>query len=110
MASLRLFMFFSFLIIISLFNNWGGQQSNSVYHVPDFSADYISSSYEDDDINTFTWPAASKVLKNLVCKDNYIGNNIIIVLQSPIQQNVIIGRTIFIICGIKSFLHLLQLF
>lgn len=65
--------------------------------------------YEEADMNTHALPAASKIVKHSVRKDEPAAGDFSAVLK--IAPRIILPDiAISIICGVKSFLHLLQLY
>lgn len=111
MASLRSFIFFYFMLVFTLFNsNWAEKSLNKIPCVPPPTNITVLDVYEEADMNTHALPAASKILKYSIRKED--GQATIEALSAihdvPKRGLSVISE--FVVCGVKAFLHLLQLF
>ncbi|WP_288375245.1 hypothetical protein [uncultured Chryseobacterium sp.] len=110
MTGLRSFFLFYILLVFTLFNsNWAEKSLRNIPHVPPVTNIHVLDVYEEADMNTHALPAASKIVKHSVRKnDAAIADFSGIVRCIPkISLPEIAVSTI---CGVKSFLHLLQLY
>ncbi|MGH1515972.1 hypothetical protein [Chryseobacterium sp. JK1] len=110
MAGLRSFFLFYILLVFSLFNsNWAEESLQDIPHVPHVNNIYLLDVYEEADMNTHALPAASKIVKHSVRKDELAVGDFSRILR-VIPKITLPEIALSIICGVKSFLHLLQLF
>ncbi len=65
--------------------------------------------YEEADMNTHALPAASKIVKHSLRKDDAATGNFSAALKIA-PKITLPDIAVSIICGVKSFLHLLQLY
>ncbi|UKB85183.1 hypothetical protein LF887_06040 [Chryseobacterium sp. MEBOG06] len=110
MTSLRSFFLFYIILVFSLFNsNWAEASLQDIPHVPHVNNIHLLDVYEEADMNTHALPAASKIVKHSFRKDDLAAGNFSGILNHipKIKLPVI---ALSIICGVKSFLHLLQLY
>ncbi|KMQ60176.1 hypothetical protein ACM46_18255 [Chryseobacterium angstadtii] len=110
MAGLRSFIFFYFILVFTLFNSkWAEKSLRNIPCVPNIGNVLALDFYEETDMNTHALPAASKIVKYVICKEDMATGDFssITKISSRISLPDI---AISIICGVKSFLHLLQLY
>ncbi len=70
MAGLRSFIIFYIILVFTLFNsNWAEKSLNNIPHVPHVSNIHLLDVYEEADMNTHALPAASKIVKHSVRKE-----------------------------------------
>lgn len=110
MAGLRSLFYFYIILVFTLFNsNWAETSLQNIPHIPHVSNIHLLDVYEEADMNTHALLAASKIVKHSVRKDETaIGNFSAVLKIAP--KIVLPDIAISIICGVKSFLHLLQLY
>ncbi|BAP30448.1 uncharacterized protein CHSO_1411 [Chryseobacterium sp. StRB126] len=110
MAGLRSLFYFYIILVFTLFNsNWAETSLQNIPHIPHASNIHLLDVYEEADMNTHALPAASKIIKHSVRKDEPAVGDFSAVLK--IAPKIILPDiAISIICGVKSFLHLLQLY
>ena len=110
MASLRSFFYFYIILVFTLFNsNWAETSLQNIPHVPHVNNIHLLDVYEEADMNTHALPAASKIVKHSVRKDNDAVGNFSRALKTAPKISLP-DIALSTICGVKSFLHLLQLF
>lgn len=110
MAGLRSFFYFYIILLFTLFNsNWAEKSLQNIPHVPHINNIHLLDVYEEADMNTHALPAASKIVKHSVRKDGPTAGDFSTVLK--IAPKIILPDiAVSTICGVKSFLHLLQLY
>nr|WP_315028906.1 hypothetical protein [uncultured Chryseobacterium sp.] len=110
MAGLRSFIMFYIILVFTLFNsNWAEKSLNNVPHVPHVNNIHLLDVYEEADMNTHALPAASKIVKHGARKDEDAAGDFSAILKlSP--KITLPDISLSTICGVKSFLHLLQLY
>ncbi|MGL6125652.1 hypothetical protein SAMN05421786_10557 [Chryseobacterium ureilyticum] len=110
MAGLRSFFLFYIMLVFTLFNsNWAENSLQDIPHLPHVSNIHLLDVYEEADMNTHALPAASKIVKHSLRKDDHaVGNFSAILKVAP--KISLPDIAVSIICGVKSFLHLLQLY
>lgn len=110
MAGLRSFIIFYIILVFTLFNsNWAEKSLNNIPHLPPVSNIHLLDVYEEADMNTHALPAASKIVKYSARKDeDATGDFSAIIKVSP--KITLPEISLSTICGVKSFLHLLQLY
>ncbi|MGU3373758.1 hypothetical protein [Chryseobacterium sp. M5A1_1a] len=110
MAGLRSFIYFYIILVFTLFNsNWVEKSLQNIPHLPHVTNIHLLDVYEEADMNTHALPAASKILKSSTRKDDLsIGDFSAILKIAP--KITLPDIAISSICGVKSFLHLLQLY
>lgn len=110
MAGLRSFFLFYIIFVFTLFNsNWAEDSLQDIPHLPHVSNIHLLDVYEEADMNTHALPAASKIVKHSGRKDDHaVGNFSAILKLAP--KISLPDIAVSIICGVKSFLHLLQLY
>ncbi|MCJ7935198.1 MAG: hypothetical protein MUW56_16630 [Chryseobacterium sp.] len=110
MAGLKSFIIFYIILVFSLFNsNWAEKSLRNIPHVPHVNNIHLLDVYEEADMNTHALPAASKIVKHSVRKDDHAISDFSAVLKvSP--KITLPDIAVSMICGVKSFLHLLQLY
>ncbi|MGN7706364.1 hypothetical protein [Chryseobacterium sp. 22543] len=110
MAGLRSFILFYIMLVFTLFNsNWAEKSLQNIPHVPHVTNIHLLDVYEEADMNTHALPAAAKIVKHSVKKsDPAIADfsGILKVISKIILPEIAVST----ICGVKSFLHLLQLY
>ncbi|MBV8325630.1 hypothetical protein [Chryseobacterium sp.] len=101
---------FYIILVFTLFNsNWAEKSLNNIPHIPHINNIHLLDVYEEADMNTHALPAASKIVKHSVRKeDEATGDFSAMIKVSP--KITLPDIALSIICGVKSFLHLLQLF
>lgn len=107
MAGLKSFILFYIMFVFTLFNsNWAEKSLQNIPHIPNV---HLLDVYEEADMNTHALLSASKIIKSSIRKDDNAVSNFSDVLKAipKISLPVI---AISLICGVKSFLHLFQLF
>ena len=110
MAGLRSFFLFYIILVFSLFNsNWVEKSLQNIPHVPPVTNIHVLDVYEEADMNTHALPAAAKIVKHSV-KKNDPGIADFSGILKGIPKIALPEIAISIICGVKSFLHLLQLY
>ncbi|WES97671.1 hypothetical protein P2W68_23100 [Chryseobacterium arthrosphaerae] len=110
MAGLRSFILFYILLVFTLFNsNWAENSLQNIPHVPHVSNIHLLDVYEEADMNTHALPAASKIVKYSTRKDDTAVGDFSAILK-VIPKIILPEIAVSIICGVKSFLHLLQLY
>ncbi|MET3531946.1 hypothetical protein DRF59_19190 [Chryseobacterium flavum] len=98
------------MLVFTLFNsNWAEKSLRNIPQVPHIGNIHLLDVYEEADMNTHALPAASKIVKHSVRKDDYTAGDFSGVLRT-IPKIILPDIAVSIICGVKSFLHLLQLF
>ena len=80
----------------------------NIPHVPPVTNIHVLDVYEEADMNTHALPAAAKIVKHSVKNDTAIADFSGILKAIP--KVTLPEIAISIICGVKSFLHLLQLY
>ncbi|WP_106916598.1 hypothetical protein [Chryseobacterium aurantiacum] len=110
MAGLRSFIYFYIMLVFTLFNsNWVENSLQNIPHLPHVSNIHLLDIYEEADMNTHALPAASKIVKHSPRKDDQpVGDFSAILKMAP--KIILPNIAVSIICGVKSFLHLLQLY
>ncbi|AZB25393.1 hypothetical protein EG339_12795 [Chryseobacterium bernardetii] len=110
MASLRSFFYFYILLVFTLFNsNWAEKSLQNIPHIPHVNNIQLLDVYEEADMNTHALPAASKIVKHSLRKDDAATGNFSAALKIA-PKITLPDIAVSIICGVKSFLHLLQLY
>lgn len=110
MASLRSFFYFYIMLVFTLFNsNWAETSLQNIPHIPHVNNIHLLDVYEEADMNTHALPAASKIVKHSVRKDDQTARDFSAVLKAA-PKIVLPNIAVSTICGVKSFLHLLQLY
>lgn len=110
MAGLRSFIYFYIILVFTLFNsNWVENSLENIPHLPHVSNIHLLDVYEEADMNTHAVPAASKILKSSTRKDVPSVGDFSAVLKSAPKISLP-DIAVSSICGVKSFLHLLQLY
>ncbi|AZA82727.1 hypothetical protein C1637_20205 [Chryseobacterium lactis] len=110
MAGLRSFILFYIILVCSLFNsNWAEKSLNNIPHVPHINNIHLLDVYEEADMNTHAVPAASKIVKYSARKDDTATGDFSEILKFT-SKITLPDIALSIICGVKSFLHLLQLY
>lgn len=110
MASLRSFFYFYIMLVFTLFNsNWAEKSLQNIPHVPHINNIHLLDVYEEADMNTHALPAASKIVKHSVRKDESAAGDFSKVLKIA-PKITLPDIAVSTICGVKSFLHLLQLY
>ncbi|SHM75641.1 hypothetical protein SAMN05444360_1173 [Chryseobacterium carnipullorum] len=110
MAGVRSLIFFYFILVFTLFNSkWAEKSMGNIPCVPTIGNIHILDFYEEADMNTHALPSLSKIIKHSVRKDEVATGDFsgILKITSRISLPDI---AISIICGVKSFLHLFQLY
>ncbi|GEN68844.1 MULTISPECIES: hypothetical protein [Chryseobacterium] len=110
MAGLKSFIIFYIMLVFTLFNsNWVENSLQNIPHVPHVSNIYLLDVFEDADMNTHALAAASKIIKHSAPKNDCTAGDFSAILKlSP--KITLPNIAVSIICGVKSFLHLLQLY
>ncbi|MDN3694358.1 hypothetical protein QWZ06_19755 [Chryseobacterium tructae] len=110
MTGLRSFFYFYILLVFTLFNsNWVENSLQNIPHLPHVNNIHLLDVYEEADMNTHALPAASKIVKHSGRKnDQAVGDFSAILKIAP--KIVLPDIAVSTICGVKSFLHLLQLY
>lgn len=110
MAGLRSFIYFYIILVFTLFNsNWVENSLQNIPHLPHVSNIHLLDIYEEADMNTYALPAASKIVKYSPRKDDQAVGDFSAILK--IAPKITLPTiAVSIICGVKSFLHLLQLY
>ncbi len=110
MAGLRSFFLFYIMLVFTLFNsNWAEKSLQNIPYVPHVSNIHLLDVYEEADMNTHALPAASKIVKYSTRKDDLAVGNFSGILKG-IPKIILPEIAVSVICGVKSFLHLLQLY
>ncbi|MDR6464913.1 MULTISPECIES: hypothetical protein [Chryseobacterium] len=110
MAGLRSFFLFYIMLVFTLFNsNWAEKSLQNVPHVPHVTNIYLLDVYEEADMNTHALPAAAKIVKHSVKKNDPAIADFSGILK-VIPKITLPEIAVSTICGVKSFLHLLQLY
>jgi len=110
MAGLRSFFLFYIMLVFTLFNsNWVEKSLQNVPHVPHVTNIYLLDVYEEADMNTHALPAAAKIVKHSVKKNDPAIADFSGILK-VIPKITLPEIAVSTICGVKSFLHLLQLY
>ena len=110
MAGLRSFFLFYIMLVFTLFNsNWAEKSLQNVPHVPHVTNIYLLDVYEEADMNTHALPAAAKIVKHSVKKNDPAIADFSGILKVIPKINLP-EIAVSTICGVKSFLHLLQLY
>lgn len=110
MAGLKSFILFYIIFVFTLFNsNWAEKSLQNIPHIPNVGNVHLLDVYEEADMNTHALLSASKIIKSSIRKDDNAVSNFSDALKAvpKISLPVI---AISLICGVKSFLHLFQLF
>ncbi|WP_123945777.1 hypothetical protein [Chryseobacterium sp. G0186] len=98
------------MLVFTLFNsNWVENSLQNIPHVPHVSNIHLLDVYEEADMNTHAVPAASKILKSSTRKDDPSVGDFSAVLKIAPKISLP-DIAVSSICGVKSFLHLLQLY
>ncbi|ROI04126.1 hypothetical protein EGI16_10020 [Chryseobacterium sp. G0240] len=110
MAGLRSFFLFYIILLFTLFNsNWAEKSLQNIPQIPHINNIHLLDVYEEADMNTHALPAASKIVKYSARKDDQaLGDFSEMVKLTP--KLTLPDIALAIICGVKSFLHLFQLF
>ena len=110
MTSLRSFFLFYILLVFTLFNsNWAEKSWENIPHVPHVNNIHVLDVYEEADMNTHALPAAAKIVKHSVKKNDPAIPDFSGILKA-IPKITLPEIAVSTICGVKSFLHLLQLY
>ncbi|NIF06866.1 hypothetical protein F3J23_15575 [Chryseobacterium sp. Tr-659] len=110
MAGLKSFFIFYILLVFSLFNsNWAEKSLRNIPHVPHVNNIHLLDVYEEADMNTHAVPAASKIVKHAARKNDHNIADFSGILK-VIPKITLPEIAVSTICGVKSFLHLLQLY
>ncbi len=111
MAGLRSFIFFYLMLVFTLFNSkWAEKSLNKIPCIPPPTNITVLDVYEEADMNTHALPAASNILKYSIRRED--GQTTIGKLSAihDVPKKGLSVVSEFVVCGVKSFLHLLQLF
>ncbi|MDW9382957.1 hypothetical protein [Chryseobacterium sp. JV558] len=110
MAGLRSFFLFYIILVFTLFNsNWAEKSLQNVPHVPHVTNIHLLDVYEEADMNTHALPAAAKIVKHSIKKNDPAIADFSGILK-VIPKITLPEIAVSTICGVKSFLHLLQLY
>ncbi|KAB1229552.1 hypothetical protein [Chryseobacterium viscerum] len=110
MAGLRSFFLFYIIMVFTLFNsNWAEKSLHNIPHIPPVNNIHVLDVYEEADMNTHALPSVSKIVKQLARKNDHSTSDFSGILK-VIPKITLPKIALSTICGVKSFLHLLQLY
>ena len=110
MAGLKSFIFFYFMLVFTLFNSkWAEKSLQNVPCVPQIGNVHILDFYEETDMNTHAVSTVSKIVKNAARKIDETSGDFSAIEKITLKITLP-DIAVSSICGVKSFLHLLQLY
>ncbi|WP_223878132.1 hypothetical protein [Chryseobacterium vrystaatense] len=98
------------MLVFTLFNSkWAEKSMGNIPCVPNIGNVHILDFYEETDMNTHALHSVSKIVKHSVRKDDDTASDFSAVLKIT-SRITLPDIAISTICGVKSFLHLFQLY
>ncbi|WP_267405196.1 MULTISPECIES: hypothetical protein [unclassified Chryseobacterium] len=99
------------MLVFTLFNSrWAEKSLNKLPCIPPITNICVLDVYEQADMNAKAVPATSKVVKYLAQKREEYYTEATFKTIKVVQKITLPVISVTIVCGVKSFLHLLQLY
>lgn len=110
MAGLKSFIFFYFMLVFTLFNSkWAEKSLRNIPCIPHVNNIHVLDVYEETDMNTHAVSPVSKIVKHVARKVDETSGDFS-AIEKITSKITLPDIAVSSICGVKSFLHLLQLY